>query len=61
MLGPQEARLGGWLVAVGLCQLWFFKQSCAKVKEEEEEIRYPDSEDQTCPKELNTSDQQEVV
>ena len=56
--GPE--RCGGLLVVVG-CDLWFVKQLCTKEKQEEKEIRYPDSEDQTCPKELNAPNQQEVV
>ncbi len=30
-------------------------------KKKQEEIRYPDSKDQTCPKELNAPNQQEVT
>lgn len=55
--GPE--RQGGLLVGVcygGYCWLWFVKQSCTK-KKQQEEIRYPDSEDQTCPL-LNTPSQE---
>ena len=31
------------------------------MEEQQEEIRYPDREDQTCPKEHDTPNQQEVV
>ena len=52
MLEPQEV-VGCWLLLVAI------KQLCAKKKQEE--IRYPASKDQTCPKELNAPNQQEVV
>lgn len=53
--GPESRELlaGCWLTLLG-----FVKQSCA---EQKEEIRHPDGEDQTCPKELNASSQQEAV
>ena len=55
MLGPQES---------GCCQLvvvYCGLLSSHAQKKETKEIRYPDSEDQTCPKELNAPNQQEVV
>ena len=52
MLVPERLVLGELLVVA-------VKQSCTKKKEEE--IRYSDGKDQTCPKELDTSHQQEVV
>ena len=64
MLGLQET---GWVV--GCC--WsllvavgggLVKQSGTKMKQQQqEEIRYPDGEDQTYPKELKALHQQEVV
>jgi hypothetical protein len=57
MLGPGEI-VGGRLLVVSW--LLFVRQSCAK-KQQQEEIRYPDSEEQTCPKELNALNQQEGV
>ena len=60
MLGSQEAGGGGWrllLVAVGHGLLG----SQVQKKKQQEEIKYPDVEDQTCPKELNAPNQQEVV
>ena len=51
MLGPQKA---GWVVCYWM---QFVKQLCSKKKEE---IRYSDSKDQTCPKELNIPNQQEI-
>ena len=50
-----QAEGAGW--PVGLLQ--FFKQQWAK--RQKEEIRYPNGKDQTCPKELDTPNQQEVV
>ena len=38
------------LFAVGCCWLWFVKRSCTKKKQQQEEIRYPGGENQTCPK-----------
>lgn len=40
------------------CWLLFVTSSYTKKKEE---IRYSDGKDQTCPKELNVPNQQEVV
>ena len=46
MLGSPEVGLLVMVVGCG-----FFKESCAK--EKEEEIRCPGGDDQICPKELN--------
>jgi hypothetical protein len=58
-----ESREQGWVVCccllllvVGYCLL-----SSCKGRRKQEETRYPDSEDQICPKELNAPNQQEVV
>ena len=41
---------------------WLLVDCCwLHAKRKQEEIRYPDSKDQTCPKELNAPTQQEVV
>ena len=48
-------RSGQFLVS----WLGFVKYSCAKTKQEED-IRYPDNKDQTCPKKLNAPNQQGV-
>lgn len=50
MLGPGEME-GCWL--------GFVKQSYTQ--KQQEEISYLEGEDQTCPKELNIPNQQEVV
>ena len=49
-------RLLVLLMAVGLSLLNSHAQ-----RNKKEEIRYPDSEDQTCPKKLNPPNQQEAV
>jgi hypothetical protein len=41
------------------CWLRYVKKSCTKKKQEE--LRYPDVEDQICPKETDAPNQQEVV
>lgn len=46
----------GWVVIVGL----FVKWLCAKMKQQEE-IRFPDDKEQTCPKEPDPPNQQAVV
>lgn len=50
-----NAKAQEWFVV----RLWFVKWACSK--KQEEEIRYLDCEDRTCPKELDTPNQQEVV
>lgn len=62
MLKPQLGEEGscwliGWLVVGGW--LRFVKLSCAK--RQKEEIKHPVREDQTCPKEIDTANHQEVV
>jgi hypothetical protein len=52
-----RGRVDCWLVAVG----WWWWQFVRYTKKKQEEIRYPDGEDQTCPKELSAPSQQEVV
>lgn len=49
------------LAVVGHCWWQFVKQSCAKKKQQQEETRYPDREDQTGSKELDTLNRQAVV
>ena len=49
-----------WLDATDCCWLKFVKQTCLK-RQEKEEIRYPEGDDQTCPKELDAPNQQEEV
>jgi hypothetical protein len=51
----------GCLVVGVCCWLWYVKKLYAEKKQQEEEIRCPDGEDQTCPKEFNIPNQQEVV
>jgi hypothetical protein len=51
---------GGVLVVIGCCWLSLLSTHAQRKKEEEEEeaeeiIRCPDSEDQTCPKELDVT------
>lgn len=58
MLGSREAGLLSvdcWLLALGHNLL------SSGAQRQEEEIKYPDIEDQTCPKELNIPSQQKVV
>ena len=52
MLVPERLVLGELLVVA-------VKQSCTKKKEEE--IRYPDGEDQTCPMEFDGPNQQNII
>jgi hypothetical protein len=52
--------VGCFLVEVRCGWLWFIKKPCTK-KTQQEEIRYPHSKDQTCLKELDAPNQQEVV
>jgi hypothetical protein len=49
--------LGCCLVAVDCCWLWFVKKYAKK--NPQALIRYPDGEDQACPKELDVPNQQE--
>lgn len=59
MLGLQEAVwVVGWMLVVGhsLLSRWAHKK-----KQEEENVKYPDSEYQVCPKELNTMKYQHEV
>jgi hypothetical protein len=47
--------IGGWMMLfVTICQM-------VMCRERKEEIKYPEDEDQTFPKELNAPNQQEVV
>jgi hypothetical protein len=58
VLGPWGLGLlvaSCWLVLVGQDLL------SSRVQKKKEEMRYPYSEDQTCPKELNVPNQQEAV
>jgi hypothetical protein len=57
MLEPQRLCV----LLVGCCCLLHFIKELHTKKKQQGEIRYPDCEDQTCPKELNDPNQQEVV
>jgi hypothetical protein len=46
-----------WLLLVTVCKVVMHKEE----KNQYDEIRCPDSEAQTCPKELRTPNHQEVV
>jgi hypothetical protein len=48
-----------WILLAVVCKTGVHKE--AKKKQQQEEIRCPGGEDQTCPKELDTSNHQEVV
>ena len=49
--------VGCWLLLV----VMYLSSCVVKKKQKDEEIRYPDGEDQTCPKDLDTSNSQGVV
>lgn len=55
-VAPAAEPVGGWLLLV--------KWLCVKKKKKKknrEETRFPDCKNQTCPRELNTPNQQKVV
>ena len=52
--GASKGRVGGLLIS-------FLSSHTQKKKQQKEEIRYLDGKDQTCPKELNTPNQQEAA